>query len=47
MLFRGIGWAAVWLAVALTVIRAIPVVVDGLALIRTVDARRDPRTSKA
>lgn len=45
--FRGIGWAAVWLAVALTVIRAIPVVVDGLALIRTVDARRDPRASRA
>lgn len=30
--FRGIGWVLVWLAVALTVIRGLPVIVDAVAL---------------
>ncbi len=31
-LFRGIGWTLVWLAVALTVIRGLPVIFDAVAL---------------
>ncbi len=38
--YRYIGWTLVWMAVALTVIRGIPVVVDGLAYVRELDARR-------
>lgn len=39
--FRYLGWTLVWLAVALTVIRGIPVVVDGLAYVRELDARKN------
>lgn len=35
-----IGWGVVWAAVALTVIRGIPVIVDGIAYIRELDAPR-------
>lgn len=38
--FRFFGWSIVWLAVALTVIRGIPVVVDGIAYVRDLDARQ-------
>lgn len=38
-LFRYFGWGIVWLAVALTVIRGIPVVVDGIAYVRELDSR--------
>lgn len=38
--YRYIGWGLVWLAVALTVIRGIPVVVDGIAYVRELDARK-------
>ena len=38
--FRYLGWAVVWMAVALTVIRGIPVIVDGIAYVRDLDARR-------
>jgi CDP-diacylglycerol--glycerol-3-phosphate 3-phosphatidyltransferase len=38
-LFRWIGWFLVWSAVALTVIRAIPVVVDSVGYINEKDAR--------
>lgn len=31
-LFRGLGWTLVWLAVALTVIRGVPVIFDAIAL---------------
>lgn len=37
--YRYLGWGLVWAAVALTVIRGIPVVIDGLAYIREVDQR--------
>ena len=37
--YRYLGWALVWLAVALTVIRGIPVVVDGIAYVRDLDRR--------
>lgn len=37
--YRYLGWSLVWLAVALTVIRGIPVIVDGIAYIRELDAR--------
>ena len=37
--YRYIGWGVVWTAVALTVIRGIPVIVDGIAYIRDLDAR--------
>ena len=43
--YRYVGWALVWLAVALTVIRGIPVIVDGIAYIRELDARN--RASRA
>lgn len=44
--YRYVGWALVWLAVALTVIRGIPVIVDGLAYMRELDARnRGDKTS--
>jgi CDP-diacylglycerol--glycerol-3-phosphate 3-phosphatidyltransferase len=36
--FRALGWTCVWAAVALTVIRAIPVVVDATAYIRAKNA---------
>jgi CDP-diacylglycerol--glycerol-3-phosphate 3-phosphatidyltransferase len=32
--FRGFGWFLVWLAVALTVVRGVPVVVDAMAYLR-------------
>lgn len=35
-----VGWVLVWAAVALTVIRAIPVVVDGVAYLRDRDKRQ-------
>ena len=35
--FRWFGWALVWSAVALTVIRALPVFVDSIAVIREMD----------
>jgi len=35
--FRWFGWSLVWLAVALTVIRALPVFVDSVAFVRTLD----------
>ncbi|MCA9832523.1 MAG: CDP-alcohol phosphatidyltransferase family protein [Thermomicrobiales bacterium] len=38
--FRYLGWSLVWLAVALTVIRGIPVIIDGLAYVRELDARK-------
>ncbi len=38
--YRYLGWGLVWLAVALTFIRGIPVVVDGLAYVRELDARK-------
>lgn len=37
--YRYLGWGLVWAAVALTVIRGIPVIVDGIAYIRELDAR--------
>jgi CDP-diacylglycerol---glycerol-3-phosphate 3-phosphatidyltransferase len=37
--FRWFGWSLVWLAVALTVIRAIPVFVDSVGYIRDLDER--------
>lgn len=37
--YRYLGWGLVWAAVALTVIRGIPVVVDGLTYVRELDAR--------
>lgn len=38
--YRYLGWTLVWLAVALTVIRGIPVIVDGIAYVRELDARK-------
>lgn len=38
--YRYLGWTLVWLAVALTVIRGIPVIVDGLAYVRELDRRK-------
>lgn len=38
--YRYLGWTLVWLAVALTVIRGIPVIVDGLAYVRELDSRK-------
>ena len=37
--YRWLGWGLVWLAVALTVIRAIPVFVDSAAYIRELDEK--------
>lgn len=37
--YRYVGWSLVWMAVALTVIRGIPVIVDGIAYMRELDAR--------
>ncbi len=37
---RWFGWALVWIAVTLTVIRALPVFVDSIALIRGVDRKQ-------
>ena len=37
--FRIIGWVLVWTAVALTIIRAVPVVIDSVAYLREKDAR--------
>ena len=38
--YRYVGWALVWLAVGLTVVRGIPVVIDGVAYVRDLDRRR-------
>ena len=38
--FRWFGWASVWLAVALTVIRGLPVLVDAVPYLRGRDAAR-------
>jgi CDP-diacylglycerol--glycerol-3-phosphate 3-phosphatidyltransferase len=38
--FRWIGWTLVWSAVALTVIRAIPVLVDSMAMIRDMETKQ-------
>lgn len=38
--YRFLGWSLVWLAVALTVIRGIPVIIDGIAYMRELDARK-------
>lgn len=38
--FRWFGWALVWIAVALTVIRAIPVFVDSVAFLRDLDRKQ-------
>jgi hypothetical protein len=38
--FRWLGWSLVWLAVALTVIRALPVFVDSVAFIRDLDRKQ-------
>ncbi|MCO5214688.1 MAG: CDP-alcohol phosphatidyltransferase family protein [Thermomicrobiales bacterium] len=38
--YRYLGWTLVWLAVALTVIRGIPVIVDGLVYVRELDSRK-------
>jgi len=35
---RGIGWFVVWLAVVLTVVRAVPVVIDAMAYLRDKNA---------
>lgn len=35
--FRWFGWSLVWLAVGLTIVRAIPVFVDSIAFIRNLD----------
>lgn len=35
-----VGWALVWSAVALTIVRAIPVIYDSIALIRILDHKR-------
>jgi len=37
---RWFGWALVWIAVALTVIRAVPVFVDSVAFIRDLDRKQ-------
>jgi TRAP-type mannitol/chloroaromatic compound transport system permease small subunit len=39
-LFRWFGWAMVWIAVALTIIRAIPVFIDSFAFIRDMDRKQ-------
>lgn len=38
--FRWFGWSLVWLAVALTVVRAVPVFVDSIAYIRDMDRKQ-------
>ena len=38
--FRWFGWSLVWLAIALTVVRAIPVFVDSIAFVRDIEARQ-------
>lgn len=38
--YRWLGWGLVWLAVALTVIRALPVFVDSIAFIREMDRKQ-------
>lgn len=38
--WRWFGWALVWLAVALTVIRAVPVFIDSVAFIRDLDRKQ-------
>lgn len=38
--YRYIGWGLVWMAVALTVIRGIPVVIDGIAYVRDLDSKQ-------
>lgn len=38
--FTWFGWACVWIAVALTVIRALPVLVDSVAFVRELDRRQ-------
>jgi CDP-diacylglycerol--glycerol-3-phosphate 3-phosphatidyltransferase len=40
---RAFGWALVWVAVALTIIRAIPVIYDSVAFIRALDEKEDGR----
>jgi CDP-diacylglycerol--glycerol-3-phosphate 3-phosphatidyltransferase len=42
--FRYLGWFLVWAAVALTVIRAIPVIIDSVAYITEKDARERAAT---
>lgn len=37
---RWFGWALVWLAVALTIVRAIPVFVDSIAFVRDLDRKQ-------
>lgn len=45
--FHWVGWFCVWAAVALTVIRALPVMYDSIALIRELDRRNaQPATSE-
>jgi hypothetical protein len=34
VVFRGIGWTLVWSSVVLTVVRAIPVIIDSVAYLR-------------
>ena len=41
-LFRALGWVLVWLAVALTVIRGLPVVYDSLAYLARPESRPTP-----
>jgi len=38
--FRWLGWALVWLAVDLTVIRALPVFIDSITFIRDMDRKQ-------
>ena len=38
--FRWFGWTLVWLAVALTIIRAVPVFIDSVAFIRDLDRKQ-------
>lgn len=38
--FRWFGWALVWCAVALTVIRGLPVIWDGIPMMREMDRRK-------
>jgi len=40
--FRMVGWTMVWLAVVLSVVRAIPVVADSIAYLREKDACENP-----
>lgn len=44
--FHWAGWFCVWAAVALTVIRALPVIYDSVGLIRDLDRRRVDQTTR-